>query len=263
MPIFPAFYIFDRLADWFEASFGFGYMKVLPLLAWPTAMALIVITVGLIAAIRWMVLPSVKPGTYSVHGGFYFRKWIVALCTELTLETLSSLYATVYMRAWYRLMGAKIGKGSEISTNLSGRYDLIDIGEKCFVADEVVLGDETVRRGWMQLEPVHTGDRVFVGNEAVVPPGTDIPSGSLIGIKSKPPSNEEMATSPRTGPTSRRAGASWAARCSRRSRCRCRPCCSSLSAPSPSRCWPRPSWPRTTPPCCRSSWRRRSPSRSR
>ncbi|HLO78763.1 MAG TPA: Pls/PosA family non-ribosomal peptide synthetase, partial [Magnetospirillum sp.] len=193
MPIFPAFYVFDRLADWFEATLGFGYLKVLPLLAWPTAMALIVITVGLIAAIRWLVLPSVKPGTYSVHGGFYFRKWIVALCTELTLETLSSLYATVYMRAWYRLMGARIGKGSEISTNLSGRYDLIDIGEKCFIADEVVLGDETVRRGWMTLEPVHTGDRVFVGNEAVVPPGTSIPSGSLIGIKSKPPANAEMA----------------------------------------------------------------------
>ncbi|MGE5517489.1 MAG: Pls/PosA family non-ribosomal peptide synthetase [Bacteroidota bacterium] len=192
MPIFPAFYVFDRLADTFEATWGFGYLKVLPLLAWPTAMALVVITVGLIAAIRWMVLPSVKPGVYSVHSGFYFRKWVVALCTELTLETLSSLYATVYMRAWYRLMGAKIGKGSEISTNLSGRYDLIDIGEKCFIADEVVLGDETVRRGWMMLEPVHTGDRVFVGNEAVVPPGTDIPTDSLIGIKSKPPSNAEM-----------------------------------------------------------------------
>jgi non-ribosomal peptide synthetase-like protein len=193
MPIFPAFTIFDKLADSIEATLGFGYLKVLPLLAWPTAMALIVITVGLIAAIRWVVLPSVKPGVYSVHSGFYFRKWIVALCTELTLETLSSLYATVYMRTWYRLMGAKIGKGSEISTNLSGRYDLIDIGEKCFIADEVVLGDETVRRGWMMLETVRTGDRVFVGNEAVVPPGTDIPTDSLIGIKSKPPSNEEMA----------------------------------------------------------------------
>ena len=193
MPIFPAFTVFDRLADTIEATLGVGYLKVLPILAWPTAMALIVITVGMIAAVRWIVLPSVKPGTYSIHSWFYFRKWIVALCTELTLETLSSLYATVYMRAWYRLMGAKIGKGSEISTNLSGRYDLIDIGEKCFIADEVVLGDETVRRGWMILEPVRTGDRVFVGNEAVVPPGTDIPSGSLIGIKSKPPSNEDMA----------------------------------------------------------------------
>lgn len=192
MPIFPAFYLFDQLADGFEKTLGFGYMKVLPLLAWPTAMALVVITVGLIAAVRWIVLPSVKPGLYSVHSGFYFRKWVVALCTELTLETLSSLYATVYMRAWYRLMGAKIGKGSEISTNLSGRYDLIEIGDKCFIADEVVLGDETIRRGWMTLEPVRTGSRVFVGNEAVVPPGADIPSGSLIGIKSKPPTNAEM-----------------------------------------------------------------------
>lgn len=193
LPIFPAFALFDRLADAIEATFGVGYLKVLPLLAWPTAMAMIVVTIGLIAALRWIVLPSVKPGTYSVHGSFYWRKWVVALCTELTLETLSSLYATVYMRAWYRLMGARIGKGSEISTNLSGRYDLIDIGEKCFIADEVVLGDETVRRGWMHLEPVRTGDRVFVGNEAVVPPGSDIPDGSLIGIKSKPPTNAEMA----------------------------------------------------------------------
>ena len=64
----------------------------------------------------------------------------------MTLETLSSLYATVYMRAWYRLMGAKIGKDAEISTNLSGRYDLVEIGEKCFIADEVVFGDEEVRR---------------------------------------------------------------------------------------------------------------------
>jgi len=192
MPIFPAFAIFDHLAEVLEQALGFSYLHVLPLLAWPTAMALVVVTVGLIAAIRWVVLPSVKPGLYSVHGGFYFRKWIVALCTELTLETLSSLYATVYMRTWYRLMGAKIGRGSEISTNLSGRYDLIEIGDKCFIADEVVLGDETIRRGWMKLEAVRTGSQVFVGNEAVIPPGAHIPSGSLIGIKSKPPSNAEM-----------------------------------------------------------------------
>ncbi|MGE5503679.1 MAG: Pls/PosA family non-ribosomal peptide synthetase, partial [Actinomycetota bacterium] len=193
IPIFPAFYLFDRIADFIGRFVAYDYLYYLPVVAWPTAMALIAVTVLLIALVRWLVLPSVKPGVYSVHSGFYFRKWIVALSTELTLETLSSLYATVYMRAWYRLMGAKIGKDAEISTNLAGRYDLVDIGEKCFIADEVVLGDEVIRRGWMTLEPVRTGARVFVGNEAVVPPGTDIPDDSLIGIKSKPPENAEMA----------------------------------------------------------------------
>ena len=117
----------------------------------------------------------------------------MALATEVTLETLSSLYATVYMRAWYRLMGAKIGKDSEISTNLAGRYDLVEIGDKCFIADEVILGDEEVRRGWMRLEKLKTGSRVFIGNDGVLPPGSIIPDGALIGIKSKPPANDQIS----------------------------------------------------------------------
>lgn len=189
LPIFPAFFIFERLSDILA---GGDYTTILPLLAWPTAMALIAVTVLLIALVRWSVLPVVTAGSYSIYGGFYVRKWIVALATELMLETLSSLYATVYMRLWYRLMGAKIGKDAEISCNLAGRYDLTEIGPGCFIADEVVLGDECVRRGWMVLEPVKTEARVFVGNDAVVPPGAVIPTGTLIGIKSRPPANAEM-----------------------------------------------------------------------
>ena len=191
IPIFPAFWVFDRIDDWigtadFDRSF---YMLSIPFMAWPTSFVMVLVTVLFIAACRWIILPVVKEGTYSVHSFFYFRKWVVALTTEVTLETLSSLYATIYMRSWYRLMGARIGKDAEISTNLSGRYDLVEIGEKCFIADEVILGDEEVRNGWMYLKRVKTGPRVFVGNSAVVPAGAEIPEGALIGIKSKPPAN--------------------------------------------------------------------------
>lgn len=192
MPIFPAFYLFDNLEALLSSTIGASYLPYLPLIAWPTAMLMVTVTVLLIAAMRWTILPRVAAGTYSVHSWFYVRKWIIALSTEVMLETLSSLYATVYMRAWYRLMGARIGKGAEISANLAGRYDLVEIGEKCFIADEVVLGDEEIRRGWMILKPVKTEARVFVGNDAVVPAGAIIPEGSLIGIKSKPPTNAEM-----------------------------------------------------------------------
>nr|WP_168220510.1 Pls/PosA family non-ribosomal peptide synthetase [Azospirillum thermophilum] len=192
IPIFPAFYLFDKLDGIIGSALGVNYLYYLPVIAWPTAMMLVAATVLLIAAVRWILLPRVKEGSYSVHSWFYVRKWVVALSTEVMLETLSSLYATVYMRAWYRLMGAKIGRDAEISTNLAGRYDLVEIGEKCFIADEVVLGDEDVRRGWMRLKKVKTEARVFVGNDAVVPPGALIPTGSLIGIKSKPPANAEI-----------------------------------------------------------------------
>ncbi len=195
LPIFPAFSVFDRIDEWLglvdvDRTL---YLASIPLMAWPTAFALVIITVVLVAAVRWIVLPCVNQGVYSVHSWFYLRKWSVALAIEVTLETLSSLFATVYMRNWYRLMGAKIGKDAEISTNLAGRYDLVEIGEKCFIADEVVLGDEDVRRGYMYLEPVKTGARVFIGNDGVVPIGSDIPTGALIGIKSKPPANHLMS----------------------------------------------------------------------
>ncbi len=194
LPIFPAFWVFDRIDD----LIGIAdidrtlYMAMIPVMAWPTAFVMVLVTVGFIALCRWIILPRVREGRYSVHSWFYLRKWAVTFATEITLETLSSLYATVYMRAWYRLMGAKIGKDAEISTNLSGRYDLVEIGEKNFIADEVVFGDEEIRGGWMYLRRVRTGPRVFVGNSAVVPTGSDIPANALIGIKSKPPANHLM-----------------------------------------------------------------------
>ena len=195
LPIFPAFWVFDQLDNWLRIPDveRFAYFVSLPIMAWPTAFVMVLTTVAFIAAIRWMILPRVSEGVYSVFSWFYLRKWAVALATEITLEVLSSLFATIYMRNWYRLMGAKIGKDAEISTNLSGRYDLVEIGEKCFIADEVVLGDEEIRRGWMHLRRVKTGARVFVGNDAVVPIGSEIPDGALIGIMSKPPANQAMS----------------------------------------------------------------------
>jgi non-ribosomal peptide synthetase-like protein len=194
IPIIPAFYIIDSLGDLAGDVLPFGDLVLLPLVAWPAAMALILLTILVITVIRWTVLPRVRVGRYSIHGWFYMRKWAVAAAAELTLETLSPLFATVYMRNWYRLLGARIGRDAEISTNLAGSYDLIDIGEKCFIADEVVIGDEEVRHGWMILKKIHTGSRVFVGNSAVVPPGADIPDGTLIGIKSRPPSDNALMT---------------------------------------------------------------------
>ncbi|GJE42664.1 hypothetical protein AEGHOMDF_1836 [Methylobacterium soli] len=193
LPIFPAFFIFDQISDSLGTITDIDYHWYLPLLTWPTAMLMTAGTVMLIAGIRWAILPRRRSGTYSVHSGFYLRKWTVALAAEVTLETLSSLFATVYMRAWYRLMGARMGQGAEISTNLGSRHDLAAIGARNFIADEVVYGEEEIRRGWMHLHEARTGARVFVGNDAVVPPGAVIPDDVLIGIKSKPPANSMMA----------------------------------------------------------------------
>ena len=192
LPIFPAFYLLDRYDEVLQQAIGLDYKWYLPVLTWPTAMVLMFITVLLVTAIRWIVLPSAPAGTHAIDSAYGVRKWTVGLASEVMLQSLSSLFSTIYMRLWYRMMGAKIGKDTEIATNFAGRYDTIEIGDRCFVADEVVLGDEDVRRGWMTSKPVRTGSQVFIGNDSVLPPGTYLPDGALIGIKSKPPSDTEM-----------------------------------------------------------------------
>ena len=189
LPIFPAFVILDQFDGPLQQLVGIDYRWVLPVIAWPTAMVLMLGTVLFVTAIRWLVQPRSIEGTHAIASGYGLRKWTVGLASEVMLQSLSSLFSTIYMRLWYRMMGAKIGKDTEIATNFAGRYDMIEIGDRCFVADEVVLGDEDVRRGWMTARPVRTGDQVFIGNDAVVPPGAFLPSGSLLGIKSKPPTD--------------------------------------------------------------------------
>jgi non-ribosomal peptide synthetase-like protein len=195
LPVVPAFWAFDKLEGAMQLSESQQHLHLalVPLFAWPAAFVLVLATLAFMVAFRWAALPRLEEGRYSVWSWFFLRKWAVTLADEVALETLSSLFATLYMRSWYRLMGAKIGKDSEISASLAGRYDLVEIGEKCFVADEATLGDEDIRRGWIYLRRIKTGDRVFIGNDSVVPPGAEIPDDALIGVKSRPPGNSDMS----------------------------------------------------------------------
>jgi non-ribosomal peptide synthetase-like protein len=188
LPVVPAFRFMEWLDTYVNPMLGeINYLYYMPVLALSAAAMLVLLTALFMVVLRWAILPRIQPGRYSVFSGLYVRKWIVALGTEVMLDTLSSIFATIYMRGWYRLMGARIGRGSEISTNLSGRYDLIDIGEGNFIADDVQLGDEHMRRNWMTLGSIKTGSKVFIGNEAVVPMNYTVESGALIGVKSRPP----------------------------------------------------------------------------
>lgn len=189
LPIFPAFYVLSYIDD---SAVGDGG-RYLPwglvfVYAWPAALVLVFVSMAIVIAMRWIIIPKrVQPGRYSIFSSFYYRKWVMSLATETMLETLNSLYATVFMRNWYRLMGTKVGRGTEISSNFAGRYDLIELGENNFLGDEAIFGDEDLRRGWMIMDRVKTGDRCFFGNLCVISKGSTIDSDALIGVKTRMP----------------------------------------------------------------------------
>jgi non-ribosomal peptide synthetase-like protein len=142
-----------------------------------------------IAAIKWLLLGRIKPGRHRIHSFYYLRKWFVDQTMDLSLDILGPLYASVYLTPWYKLLGARLGKGAEISTASFISPDLLSIGEESFIADSVSLGAARVRDGLVTTGRNQIGKRSFIGNSAMLPPGAVIGDSMLIGCLSSPPAN--------------------------------------------------------------------------
>ena len=197
LPVFPSFVLIDWVDNaerfpWLQSGdISFQLTKYF-VLAFPATAVLIVLTALLSAAIRWGVLPRMKPGSWPVHSNKYCAKWLVSQIQESSLHVLHGVYATVYAPFWYRLLGAKVGRGAEISTALGLVPDMLTLGEDTFIADAVMLGDEKIDGGWMTMKPTVISRRSFVGNGAYIPDGTTLPENVLIGVHSTVPANDAM-----------------------------------------------------------------------
>ena len=195
VPIFPSMILVDRLDEsypWLEhGDIALQLFKYF-LLAFPAVAVLIVGTALISAALRWAVLMGLKAGCWPVHSNVYCRRWLVNQIQESSLNILHGVYATIYAPYWYRLLGAKVGRDAEISTAQGVVPDLLTLGDESFIADGVMLGDESIEGGWMRTQATVISKRCFVGNGAYIPDGTILPENVLIGVQSCAPNNDSM-----------------------------------------------------------------------
>ncbi len=95
------------------------------------------------------------------------------------------LSGTLMWPMWLNAAGARIGKGCEISTITDVVPSTVQIGDETFFADGIYLGGPRVHAGTAVIESVELERSNFVGNHAVLPAGTRIAEGSLIGISTR------------------------------------------------------------------------------
>ena len=199
MPVFPSFVLIDwfderDLMPWLHGSDIKSQLARYFILAFPASAVLIVLTALVSAGIRWSALPRLHAGRWPVHSKIYCAKWLVSHIQESSLNVLHGIYATVYAPYWYRLLGAKVGRGAEISTALGVVPDMLTLGDDTFIADAVMLGDELIDGGWMRMQATVVSHRSFIGNGSYIPDGTVLPEHVLIGVHSHAPRNEQMAS---------------------------------------------------------------------
>ncbi|HCT78294.1 MAG TPA: peptide synthetase [Micromonosporaceae bacterium] len=172
------------LVWWALLSWGVLAGLIATLLAGPVY----VLTVCTVVALgKRIVLPHVPVGIHPVRSGLGVRKWIADKLLEFSLTFTNSLYSTLYTVPWLRALGARVGRGAEVSTAAHLDPDLLTLGPGSFVADMASVGAATFANGRVAFLPTEVGSRAFVGNAAVVPAGTKLGDGSLIGVSTLPP----------------------------------------------------------------------------
>jgi non-ribosomal peptide synthetase-like protein len=162
---------------------GHEYLLAAPLVA----LSFVVLFALEVAAVKWLLLGRLKAGRFPRHGLFHLRKWFVDQLMRLSLDITGTLYATIYLNPWYRLLGVKLGRRAEVSTASDIPFDLLTLGDESFVADAVTLGGARVERDTVTVGPVKLGAKAFAGNGAHVPPGGELGDDALLGCQSALP----------------------------------------------------------------------------
>ena len=187
LPLLPTIITLSEL-DSNASAYNFNYIIYTPILS----IIYIVLFVMESIFISRILQKDLKPGSYPIYSKFYIRKWLVDQMNSLSLIVLHPIFATVYVSAYFRALGAKIGKNTEISTASSVTHGLLEIGSGSFIADAVTLGEADVRGQRLILENTKIADNSFVGNSALIPQGYSLDSNMLIGVLSVPPNAEQI-----------------------------------------------------------------------
>ncbi|MFF7631744.1 Pls/PosA family non-ribosomal peptide synthetase [Kitasatospora sp. NPDC008050] len=174
----------SALIGWVAWQDGLGWALLSTLAGGPV---FVLVTCTLVVLVKRAVLPRVRAGIHAERSGFGVRKWIGdgLLTTSLTLT--HSLYSTLYLVPFLRLLGARTGRRSEVATISFVDPDMLIIGEESFVADVSVVAPAVFHRGRIALAPAEIGKRSFVGNGALLPGSCRMGDNSLLGVHSVAP----------------------------------------------------------------------------
>ena len=175
---FPGMMLITHL-DYSNEDYHFLWLTI------GVGVSFVVLLTVIITLLKWVLLGNIKEGKYPIDSLFYYKKWFFDQLMKLSLQVIGTLYTTLYLQIWFRMLGVKMGKRVEISTVEFISPDLLVTGDECFLADSVSIGASHVRNGFISIAKTYIGNRTFIGNSAVISPDTRLGNDVLVGVLSK------------------------------------------------------------------------------
>jgi len=128
-------------------------------------------------------LMRTSPKTF--RGPYYsvdFLQWFVhnALTYVVRYTFLEFITPTPFNILFFRLMGMKIGRGTNINTSNISDPALIELGKHVTIGGSATLCAHYGQGGYLVLSPVRIGDGVTIGLKASVMGGVEIGEGAKV-----------------------------------------------------------------------------------
>jgi carbonic anhydrase/acetyltransferase-like protein (isoleucine patch superfamily) len=131
---------------------------------------------------KWLLIGTYREGHYPVYGSMYVRWWLFDILMNNVLDVGIFEYD---MKLFYRLMGARIGKGAKIAGSaVIAEFDLVTIGAGASVDDFTIVRGFGLSRGGMMFRRVTVGAGSQVGHRSIVAPGHVVPDRSFVHMHS-------------------------------------------------------------------------------
>ncbi|MDD4867806.1 MAG: amino acid adenylation protein, partial [Mycobacterium sp.] len=169
---------------------------VLPALLWTPAATLAALTVYAlltVLAVRALSI-GLREGYHPVRSRTGWQLWTTERLLDVARTHLFPLYAGLLTPVWLRLLGAQVGRGTEISTALLiPKFTTIDDG--AFLADDTMVACYQLGGGWIHAAETTVGRRAFLGNSSIAQPGRRVPDEALIAALSAAPPKAKRASS--------------------------------------------------------------------
>jgi non-ribosomal peptide synthetase-like protein len=176
----PAVYLVN------ETQMMFGYWAYVTLL--PLCAIYVVSFIGLTALCVRILGPGRRSsGSHSLHSTAFVQQWFADAVMTASLVCIKPIYGTIFTPHFLRLLGARVGNRAEVSTVKHISAFNLTVGAETFLADSVSVGSARVQRGQITIKPTVIGNGTFIGNSALLPGGTTLGAGILIGALSTTP----------------------------------------------------------------------------
>lgn len=169
---------------------------VVPALLWvapATAAAFAVYALLTIVGVRALSL-GLDEGYHPVRSRSGWQLWATERLMDAARNYLFPIYAGLVTPWWLRLLGAKVGRGTEISTALLiPKFTVIEDG--AFLADDTMVASYELGGGWIHVARATIGKRAFLGNSGITQPGRRVPDDGLVAVLSATPHKAKAGSS--------------------------------------------------------------------